>query len=370
MINIAKKNVKSTKKVKKYNTLTKPEFIMKLIRLDRRTASKRYIKQSNRRMIRKGHVEKLANALAEGTHFALPIAVVKKGQKWEIIDGNHRIEALNIFFKRFPTQKHDIWEMQFDSKDAMKNTELFVKLNSGAIVTIDDMIKQHEHLPAVTKLLDLKNVSVYGATDDEPVKVRILLNCLHYGKAAMSKTLTRSQIPDVLLNLGTKDVNDLDIFIKKYKTWFGELIRDNPNTSSLNMVIVSRIWFHNRNRLDDKWFEKKMEVLRQSHYWKECMQLGLGRHHISEYSEYFLKVINRGETNKARFYGSAATSTKAVPLKDGAYTKTELGVMRKELKTYFDVNRVAALLNRSYQSVLSRAVKEDILEHKTISQRA
>ena len=138
-------------------------------------ASVNTLKIVNPRKLRKSQVASLASLLLKGKHFDSCLVVSRKGGHLRIIDGQHRIEAMKQYFKKFPDEKIQVALVTYKklSPDAERN--VYRKWNVPIKQSTDDFINSYrETIPMFNRITMEIPCSIYGST--QKMRLRDLIN--------------------------------------------------------------------------------------------------------------------------------------------------------------------------------------------------
>ena len=65
-------------------------------------------KLPNRRDLRKSTIKKLRLLLEQGNHFDTPLMANRKEGRFRLLDGNHRLEAIELYLTKHPNREVEI----------------------------------------------------------------------------------------------------------------------------------------------------------------------------------------------------------------------------------------------------------------------
>ena len=117
----------------------------------------------NPRKLHPVQVQSIYGALLEGKHFDSGFVINRRDDKLRVIDGNHRVEALKLFFKKYPYIKIAIFSAVYDNLDDVQEREIFTRWNISVTQSTDDFINSYKDtIPMYGRFVDEMPCSVYG----------------------------------------------------------------------------------------------------------------------------------------------------------------------------------------------------------------
>lgn len=102
-----------------------------------------FVLLTNRRDLRNSHVNSIKRTLEKGGHFQAPFVVNEVNGKYRLIDGNHRLEAIERFVKAHPGRKVKVHLNVYDKLSIAKEREEYTVWNSGVKQSVNDFVKLH-----------------------------------------------------------------------------------------------------------------------------------------------------------------------------------------------------------------------------------
>jgi len=134
------------------------------------------------RKLRWGQVLSIYKALLRGEHFDVPIVVnihYKYGTK--VLDGQHRIEALKLYFEKYPHHRIQITLIKYKGLSDEEERQVYRRWNIAIKQSTDDFLHGFmEELPMMHELQKRVPCSVYGS--HKKMKLRTLINAYHASK--------------------------------------------------------------------------------------------------------------------------------------------------------------------------------------------
>ena len=122
----------------------KLNYEIKKIIINKDNLDKFVVDDSNRRKIRDFRVQKLFSILDADEHFETGFMVNEVNNKYRLIDGNHRYEAIKLFLKKHPERSIEVNLSIYYDLTREQESLMFNKWNLGLKVSILDFIQQHK----------------------------------------------------------------------------------------------------------------------------------------------------------------------------------------------------------------------------------
>ena len=206
---------------------------------------------SNRRDIRKGTVKQIFDNLMGEKHFDAPFVVHKKDGKFQLIDGNHRYEAIKNYLDVDLNKNHRIEIILniYENLTEKQLKELFTQWNLGKKQSTNDVVKQYKDDIKIFKYLEKDfpcYVTIYGGS-----------NAISFYKlvgsylASIQPKFQGSFIGNAwefveeVKQLDRSDVNNMKVFIEEFIKTFGP-IRNNKFLRTTPFTAIMRIWMDNK----------------------------------------------------------------------------------------------------------------------------
>ena len=116
-------------------TKIEPKYVMKTAEIDKVSINRFFIYEEERRKIRLGKVKSIvaqfSNKDNKKQHFDAPLVVNEINNKQNIIDGNHRIEAIKEQILRDKQFKIKLWMAIYRDLTREQEREIYHKWNRG-----------------------------------------------------------------------------------------------------------------------------------------------------------------------------------------------------------------------------------------------
>jgi len=198
------------------------------------------------RRISKRKVHTIANAMMDNkfTDNVLRVCAGNKSSDYEVLDGQHRVEALRYARDNFGLENYDIILMNYQGGD---RREIYRRLNLGKPLTLTDHLKALDN----GKLRFFNEMRKYCDHYKSPGKIayRTVINCLYYSKSTSIRSVRPLAIDDFIKTITVRDLQIMQSFLKLLPQ-----IATNPDSIFYHYTLLRnffRIYFENKTN-DDK----------------------------------------------------------------------------------------------------------------------
>lgn len=257
----------------------------------------------NRRDIRKGQVTKLYRLLCEGNHFQSNMVVNRKNNKYRLIDGNHRYEALKRFFEKYPDRRVEVVVSQYTNLEPQEEKAVYSTWNKGTKQSTNDYIKAYWNDIKITKKLKTPyfpcNVShVWGK---HTMELKLLINPYlvkdNEGDNSIAFQGSAHDFVEKAMELNGGDVQVLKQFLEEYSEVFGVVDKESMYYKLPIFTVIMRLWLKNYSRMNPEVLKKRLKKLighERVIYWTGQ---GGARTNLKQCIMDFRMVLNKGRTN-------------------------------------------------------------------------
>lgn len=238
----------------------------KLVKIKLETGStQQFTRMENARTVRPSQVERITAALRRGEHFASPVVLNLKGDKYRVIDGNHRLDAMI----RFLTGTKNTLEMEaavYENLTSEEEIAVYAQWNAGIRQSSSDQIQvMRDELPIVQMLCGKDStfpvkVHIYPPTANmRGVSVKTLLGAYYYSRHSFNNNPSGgrrgvSSYVSWVETLGAGEYEWLYDFVKVFETCFGTLEAKNPFCTQSFFVVFARVYHLNLKTFGRKEF--------------------------------------------------------------------------------------------------------------------
>jgi hypothetical protein len=162
------------------------------------------------RRISKQKVHKIAHAILENkfTDNVLRLAASDGAVKYDVIDGQHRIEGLRYARDYWSLGTYDLILFVYL---AGNKREIYRRLNLGKPLTLSDHLKALDH--GNNKFFnDLREYCDHYSKGSK-LRYSTVINCLHYAKSTSIRAVRPLAIDDFIQSITTRDITIIKKFI-------------------------------------------------------------------------------------------------------------------------------------------------------------
>lgn len=242
--------------------MIKKSYVNRMFVVDKKTIND-FELLHNHRKLRQPQVERIYNVLKSGKHFESPIVVNQRGKKLRIIDGGHRITAMNKYFDTFPDKEVEINMALYTELDDTSEAEVFGVWNKGIKQSPDDYINLKKHEIHIYKLLQDYpcKVSVYSPNEDG-IKFKILIGAYMgalFLNTPNSYDANINTFIEKAKDFGHKDHKFLTRFMEGFISVFGSPNNKNSFSSYVVFNSIMRVYFDNFYTQGESYFWNKMK---------------------------------------------------------------------------------------------------------------
>lgn len=237
------------------------------IRVNKENISTKFQKLSNRRDIRNGTVNSLLKVLRNGKHFETPLVCNRINNTFRLLDGNHRLEAIEKYFSLFPRRKVELFVFYYEDLSEDEEKAIYTKWNLGSKQSTNDFVKQYwEDIP-IAKLFE-KNGFPYPVKhcwSAKAMEFKLLVGgYLSKNNEKFSGGFRSGAIKFIeeAKNLDISDYNVIKQFLKEYISVFGLPNRKNMYYKLSLFYSIIRIWLDNKDKVNPDRMHKAFVKLR------------------------------------------------------------------------------------------------------------
>lgn len=197
------------------------------------------------RKISKNKYHKIAQAMMDNkfTDNVLRVCRGTGSAKYEVLDGQHRVEALRYAREFFGLENYDLVLMVYDG---VNKREIYRRLNLGKPLTLTDHLKALDNgkNPFFNQLRDY--CDHYRQVGKIPY--RTIINCLHYAKSTSIRPVRPLNIDDFLSGITPRDIKIIRQFIPLLHQ-----IATNPDSLFYHYTLLRnffRVYYENKTTDD------------------------------------------------------------------------------------------------------------------------
>jgi len=217
------------------------------------------------RRVSKHKTHKIAQAIVDNkfTDNFLRVVPSSSDVKYEVLDGQHRIEGLRYARDYYGLQTYDLVLCVYDDGN---QREIYRRLNLGKPLTLSD------HL----KALDNGNKSFFNKLRDEcdhynkigKIRYSTIINCLHYAKSTSIRPVRPLAIDDFIASITLQDIEIVKRFIPIL-----EQVATNPDSFFYHYTLMRNFFrIYYENRLNTNEMLKLGDVIKRASKIKELSE--------------------------------------------------------------------------------------------------
>lgn len=192
------------------------------------------------RRISSHKVHKIAHAIMENKFTDNVLRMVESGStvKYDVIDGQHRIEGLRYARENFGLEEYDLILFVYVGGN---QREIYRRLNLGKPLNLSDHLKALD--TGSVKFFNLLREYCDHYTRIGKFRYATIINCLHYSKSTSIRSVRPLAIDDFIRSITTRDIGVIRKFIPILQQ-----IATNPDSPFYRYTIMRnffRIYFEN-----------------------------------------------------------------------------------------------------------------------------
>jgi hypothetical protein len=213
----------------------------------------------NRRRLKEDKVLSMKSNLRAGIHFESPI-VINQLSKKRVIDGQHRITAMQRIIKEQPDIKIIILLVSYKDKTMDEERQIFHRWNSGSRQTREDYLMMFEsEIPLIKMVKNFPmEVSVYHEKGKLQFKVLVSSYLAARDNVIGGTHGTPEDFIEYCKELGRNDYNFMDEFWQGYKIHICNSI-ESKNVFCTGAFIKGLIYIYYWNQDNKKFFWERVK---------------------------------------------------------------------------------------------------------------
>lgn len=244
--------------------MTKADYVMRTIVLNKNNVTSFFTRMKNRRGIRTSKVTQLITKICRGEHFHAIFVVNKKSDKNRLIDGNHRLDAIQGAIKRDPNLKIEVRYAEYKNKTNDEEREIFQVWNIGSAQTADDFLKVwFDTIPFGDEMLRKIPASIYS--NKKKVKLKVIAGAHMVAKNGKpfggGYAGSREDIVRDLKLFEQDDINKMRAFMKEMSLAFGTYDSGNEFYKTTSLYALYKLWYDNLDIRPDIFMKAITKVL-------------------------------------------------------------------------------------------------------------
>jgi hypothetical protein len=303
----------------------KPECEHRTISLTKDNIQQTFSLNEYKRKVHESQVAKVLRGLLNGEHFDTSLSVIdgKEGQPYVVVDGQHRVLAMQKFFQINREVDEIIVPLEVYPDNADVRAK-YSKINQGIPEKIEDYLNAYkDEIPIYGWIKNGFPVPVTVYKSDKSVPLKLLLGS--YLGAVNGKE--RSRIEAYSFSFPKKEealklLKELDVgeyenmfrFAGLYSATFGVPTKGNPYYRRGVFIALSRIYYDNANRFNYGILKKDFEKLKGD--WQITNTEGGGKEAVEKAYVRAIDILNRNR-EKRRYVEVRTKTEKDKPTQAG-----------------------------------------------------
>lgn len=261
--------------------------------------SKFVINQRDRRDIREGKVKELVRQLEEEKHFSAPFVINETMERWRMIDGNHRYEAIKRCLAKNSNFEITVWIAVYRDLTPAEEREVYSLWNIGTVQSSTDFLKAHfQTIPLGREMLRRLPVTIYG--DKQHIPIKSLMGCQICAKRRRKfeggYTEGKEQAIADFREINSEDIDLIEEFCDFMKECFGQYHKGSQFYQTTPLSAFYRIWFDNKSMERSKMVKAFKKVFGANpQNWESWTGSG-GRHACQAFYRVAIPSLNGSST--------------------------------------------------------------------------
>lgn len=282
--------------------IIQPEYVMTKKYVTKRTI-KNFFRDADRRQIRTGQIKSLLNSLKNDEHIGNPLVLEKKNGGFSVIDGNHRIDAIEKWLVN-GGKGIWMWCAIYDELTPQQRRNVYTTWNIAIRQSTDDFICSHkDDIPMYPRIHTELDCNVYG--NHNHMKFKHLVGG-YFSAINPSPTFSGGFMgsPMEFVEKCKNDIGNKDVDLMKE---FWSIIKEAFFISSTTdfrskysyfsktspFYSMYRLWWVNRNRFSRREIINRLRKTSVEHEIQDYAPRG-GRKSCQECYDALIKAINIG----------------------------------------------------------------------------
>ena len=262
-----------------------------------------YMLLDERREQRKGKVSQLVSLLEKGISFESPMVINKtiRGVK-RVLDGNHRVEALKIFFTKHPDAKVKVSLALYDNLNREEERMIYSMWNKGTPENAMDFLKNYfKTIPYGEQMLRQLPVTLTNSSDKLSIKNLVGSHIIakHNGIFSGSYSKNGENTVADFMAIEPVDIKVMKAFVLEYTSVFGEPHRKSKYWRATPIKSFYRIWYDNRSHITP---DKFCRALNKVKYEWDAKWEDLAKSGTTQSTEMFYNQMIRNLKGKCPSY--------------------------------------------------------------------
>lgn len=278
------------------------DYEMKQVTLTAKTIKQLTI--INPRKLHQSQINSIYKSLLKHEHFDSNFVVNENNGKTKVIDGNHRIAALILFFEMYPHEQIQVYFATYKDLTEEQERQIFTRWNISITQSTDDFINSYKDtIPTYPYFISELPCSVYGS--HSKMKIRDLVNAYaasfeepyHGGESK-----TKMELIKYIQRLRKYDV---EIIVKNF-TILKEIFdkddaKDWRNLAPFKNIIFRALYYliaNNVDKLGENYVKRRMTTVLSGRTLLDDFRRYSGRRASVDAYHTFKNLLNDADSDK------------------------------------------------------------------------
>jgi hypothetical protein len=211
-----------------------------------------FVEPDNKRLIRPSQVNNLVRALESKSGFP-SLAVNKVRDKYRVINGNHRIEALRKYFEDNPSNLVQVGLEIYEGLSEQQEKDMYNIYAKAVKQTCDDLVRQNEEqIPIYAMIRRRFPLPITTYKTASAMKFSTLIFAYLAAKKSRFPGGLRIAASDFLVKaqaLTMEDYREMTDFMQIWLEAFVS-VKNNQYATVTPLGVIMRIWLDNREQIE------------------------------------------------------------------------------------------------------------------------
>lgn len=230
-----------------------PKYVMERVVVNKTTIKEFYIYEDERRKIRTGKVNSICKSFdnkdKNEQHFDSPLVVNVMNGKKNVVDGNHRIDAIELKLSTSPDFSIVVWIAKYNGLSRDEERMVYTKWNSGTPESSTDFLKWHwKTIPLGEQMLKELPATIYGNETKFQMKLLVgsHINAKKQNNFEGGYGVNGQKTVSDFKQIVSSDIRTIKDFCSYMDEIFQPFHNKSPFYRSTPFNAFYRIWYDNR----------------------------------------------------------------------------------------------------------------------------
>lgn len=211
----------------------------------------RFVRPKWHRDFREPHIKEIMNGLLGGNHFNEVVTTNYNGKDYEIINGNHRMEAVRRILELHPKFSIQVTVAAYSELTPDEQKDLYSIINNVKNESMDDFVKAHCYDSKIYKLMTKGtfpcNVGFYSTKAANLNYIPFTTLMKSYMSRHETKQLImmfrKDELVEEIRKLDEKDYDRISEFVRFFRETFGDPSSTNKYANYHKLLIIAKIYY-------------------------------------------------------------------------------------------------------------------------------